>query len=95
MLRNLGEAALDSGELILARKYLSEALSASQMIHHHAFEAVANFGLARVSAAEGKALEARKQAQDSMDILERLQAPEVSEIREWIENLDGGKEGQA
>ena len=51
--------------------------------------ALASYGLARIAAAHGETLEARRQGQESLAALESMGHGKASEVRTWLDTLPG------
>jgi transcriptional regulator with XRE-family HTH domain/tetratricopeptide (TPR) repeat protein len=57
------------------------------------FVALAQYGLARVAAAQGNFEEARLLGETSMEVLETIQHRDAGEVREWLEAMEQSGQG--
>jgi len=84
-----GELNLDREQWTDARKWFTQALQLAKEIGWHDLIAHAQYGLARVHEAEGRADLALPLAQEALKIYERLQHRDLAEARELVERLKG------
>jgi tetratricopeptide (TPR) repeat protein len=88
---NLGELALDREQWAEARQWCEQALLLMREVGRVEGIAEAQYGLARVWEAEGRADLARELAQEALEIYERLQHKGLAVARELVERLRGKK----
>ncbi|TEU13362.1 MAG: tetratricopeptide repeat protein [Anaerolineales bacterium] len=86
---NLGQLALDREQWAEARQWFEQALSLAREVGRVEIIAQAQYGLARVWEAEGRADLALPLAQEALEIYERLQSRGLAEARELVERLRG------
>jgi tetratricopeptide (TPR) repeat protein len=86
---SLGEVALDREQWVEARQWFEQALPQAREVGRVELIAYAQYGLARVWEAEGRADLALPLAQKVLAIRERLQHKELAEARELMERLRG------
>jgi tetratricopeptide (TPR) repeat protein len=84
---NLGALALDREQWAEARKWFEQALPLAKEVGRQEMIAQAQYGLARVHEAEGRADLALPLAQEALKIYERLQHKDVAAARELVERL--------
>jgi tetratricopeptide (TPR) repeat protein len=84
---NLGELALDREQWAEARKWFEQELPLAKEVGRVELIAHAQYGLARVHEAEGRADLALPLAQEALKIFERLQPRDLAEVRELVERL--------
>jgi tetratricopeptide (TPR) repeat protein len=84
---NLGELALDRKQWTEARKWFEQQLPLAKEVGRQELIAHAQYGLARVNEAEGRADLALPLAQEALKIYERLQHRDLAEARELVERL--------
>jgi tetratricopeptide (TPR) repeat protein len=84
---NLGRLALDRGQWTEARQWYEQALPLAREFGYVDSIAHAQYGLARVWEAEGRADLALPLAQEALKIYERLQHRDLAEVRELVERL--------
>jgi tetratricopeptide (TPR) repeat protein len=86
---NLGELALEREKWAEARKWYEQALPLAREIGRVDLISGAQYGLACVWEAEGRADLALSLAQEALKICERLQHKDLAETRELVERLRG------
>jgi tetratricopeptide (TPR) repeat protein len=86
---NLGDLALDRKQWTEARQWFEQALPLAREIGCVDLIAHAQYGLARVWEAEGRADRALPLAQEALGIHERLQHRDLAEARELVKRLRG------
>jgi tetratricopeptide (TPR) repeat protein len=86
---NLGELALDREQWAEARQWFEQALPQAREVGRVELIAYAQYGLAHVWEAEGRADRALPLAQEALKIFERLQHKDLAEARELVERLQG------
>jgi len=86
---NLGWLALDRKQYPNAYKCFEQELALAQEIGRQDLIADAQYGLARMHQAEGRADLALPLAQEALKIYERLQHKDLAEVRELVERLKG------
>jgi len=89
-LGSLAELALDRQQWAEARKWFEQELELAKEVGHVELIAQAQYGLARVHEAEGRAELALPLAQEALKIYERLQHRNLAEVRELEERLRKG-----
>jgi tetratricopeptide (TPR) repeat protein len=86
---SLGEVALDREQWVKARQWFEQALPQAREVGRVELIAYAQYGLARVWEAEGRADLALPLAQEALEIYERLQHRHLAAARELVERLRG------
>ncbi|MDH4137939.1 MAG: tetratricopeptide repeat protein, partial [Anaerolineae bacterium] len=86
---NLGDFALDREQWAEARQWYEQALPLAREVGRVELIAQAQYGLACVWEAEGRADLALPLAQEALKIYERLQHMDLTEARELVEKLRG------
>jgi len=89
MLADLGELAIERERWGEAREWFEKILSLARETNYTWSNAQAQYGLARVYEAEGRADLALPLAQEALKIYERLQHRNMAEARELVERLKG------
>ena len=84
---NLGKLALDRKQWAEARQWFEKELPLAREVGRVSLIAQAQYGLARVWEAEGRADLALPLAQEALAIEERLQSKDLAETRELVEKL--------
>jgi len=84
---SLGELALDREQWAKARKWCEQELPLAKEVGRQELVADAQYGLARVNEAEGRADLALPLAQDALKIYKRLQHRKLAAARELVERL--------
>jgi tetratricopeptide (TPR) repeat protein len=87
---NLGEISLDSEQWADAPKWFEQELALAKEVGRQDLIADAQYGLARVHEAEGRADLALPLAQEALKIYERLQHMDLAEVREFIQRIRSG-----
>lgn len=87
------------GHVQLGREQYEAARATFQKVYELASEGnqrmmgEALFGLAMVSAAQGNLIEARRQAEESLAIYEKIGQGAAAQVKEWLSNLDQSTAG--
>lgn len=87
VLNEWGELHLKQQEFDSASAAFLEAVETARDVGHQAMVATALYGLARVMAAQGNIVEARRQGQEGLTILEAIGHSKATEIAQWLATL--------
>jgi tetratricopeptide (TPR) repeat protein/transcriptional regulator with XRE-family HTH domain len=88
ILCRLGEWHFRHGETAVAETTWRDALNHAQTIQSNEQTAKAQFGLARVSAANGQTQQALQTARQSLSLFESIGHRRTAEVRQWLAQLE-------
>jgi tetratricopeptide (TPR) repeat protein len=91
---NLGDLSLERNDFAEARKWFEQELLLAREVQYSAMVAHAQFGAARIWAAEGRTDLAIQLGQEALNAYERLHLSDSSIVREFLQHIERASDRQ-